>query len=329
MESYIPISFLNDFIFCPRSIYYHQMYNDTEQLTYQSKVQIEGKQAHTTCYRLFCVYIVGNITITSGLLQRAKKFSFTIVFMNQSFRVYGTWNSKSEGNFLLRKKQYDYNSLSIASYLVKNKIKNQTALLKKIRQKNKTIKYTIQRLESFQMSLDQSHLDLYKILGFEGISSREYFKILFQDCFWTARRPRVKHDSINSLQDTGYTMLFHFIEGLLNLYGFDVYKGVYHQTFYQRKSLVCDIVEPFRPIIDNRIKNAYSLGEIKKENFNIVNKQYRLFGKKSKPYIEILLKSILEYKESIFLYVQKYYRCFACEKPIEEYPIFNILEKPC
>ncbi len=48
MENYIPISFLNDFIFCPRSIYFHQLYGKREQLIYQDRPQIEGRQAHET-----------------------------------------------------------------------------------------------------------------------------------------------------------------------------------------------------------------------------------------------------------------------------------------
>ena len=46
METYIPISFLNDFVFCPRSIYFHRLYGNRERLTYQEKPQIEGRQAH-------------------------------------------------------------------------------------------------------------------------------------------------------------------------------------------------------------------------------------------------------------------------------------------
>lgn len=46
METYLPISFLNDFTFCPRSIYFHQLHGNREQLTYQRKAQIQGKQAH-------------------------------------------------------------------------------------------------------------------------------------------------------------------------------------------------------------------------------------------------------------------------------------------
>lgn len=46
MESYIPISFLNDFIFCPRSIYFHQIYQNFESRLYQESVQIRGKASH-------------------------------------------------------------------------------------------------------------------------------------------------------------------------------------------------------------------------------------------------------------------------------------------
>ena len=109
----------------------------------------------------------------------------------------------------------------------------------------------------------------------------------------------------------------------LNLYGFDTYQGVYHQVFYQRKSLVCDLVEPFRPLVDQRIRNAWKLGQIHKEDFSYINGQYRIFGKKSQPYITLLLKSLLEHKQEIFLYVQSYYRAFMQDKPIEQFPIFT------
>ena len=48
MESYIPISFLNDFVFCPRSIYFHQLYGNLEKRTYQQKPQISGIIVHKT-----------------------------------------------------------------------------------------------------------------------------------------------------------------------------------------------------------------------------------------------------------------------------------------
>jgi CRISPR-associated exonuclease Cas4 len=46
MEPYIPISFLNDFIFCPRSIYFHQVHGSLSQSMYHSKPQVAGLAVH-------------------------------------------------------------------------------------------------------------------------------------------------------------------------------------------------------------------------------------------------------------------------------------------
>lgn len=46
MEEYILITTLNDFIFCPRSVYYKQFYNERDAFTFQGKAQISGKLAH-------------------------------------------------------------------------------------------------------------------------------------------------------------------------------------------------------------------------------------------------------------------------------------------
>ena len=46
MEDYIKISNLNDFIFCPRSIYFHNLYSDFDVSMYHSTYQQEGRNAH-------------------------------------------------------------------------------------------------------------------------------------------------------------------------------------------------------------------------------------------------------------------------------------------
>jgi len=48
MESYITLSFLNDFIFCPRSIYFHQLYSGLNYELYKQKPQIAGEAAHSS-----------------------------------------------------------------------------------------------------------------------------------------------------------------------------------------------------------------------------------------------------------------------------------------
>lgn len=283
----------------------------------------ENTVLQTTCHKIFSLWIVGHTSITSGILERSKKFAFSIYLLSYSHRPYGLWSSAMEGNFLLRRKQYDYNKLDIARHLVFNKITNQTALLKSIRDKPQDTADAIQKMTEYAQQTGTA-ADLQMLLGLEGVASRLYFGRWFAGMEWNGRKPRTKIDIINTTLDIGYTYLFNIIECMLNLYGFDLYQGVYHRSFYQRKSLVCDMVEPFRCIIDKQIKRAYGLKQMQKDDFMEQKGQYFLKIEKNKDYTRWLIQSILEHKENIFNYVQEYYRCFMRGKVIKCYPVFKI-----
>ena len=48
MELYLKITYLNDFIFCPLSIYYHQLYGDLAERLYYNDAQLDGKDRKST-----------------------------------------------------------------------------------------------------------------------------------------------------------------------------------------------------------------------------------------------------------------------------------------
>lgn len=276
-----------------------------------------------TCHRIFSIWIIGHITITSGIIQRSQKFAFSIYLLSYGHRLYGVWNNATEGNFLLRKKQYTYDSLSIAKHIVANKIANQATLIKQKRNKTEKDREVIKSLGDYQDKvLDVT--ELHSILGFEGSASRLYFKQWFDGFDWVGRKPRTKINPVNTVLDIGYTYLFNFIDSLLNLYGFDVYKGVYHQSFYQRKSLVCDLVEPFRCLIDKQVKKSWNLGQFKESDFLHIKHQYFLKRDVNKQYISVLVKAILDDKGAMFDYVQNYYRAFMRDKLSNSYPNFEL-----
>lgn len=285
---------------------------------------LEGKiKLQASCYRLFSVFVVGSLTITDKLLQHARKFGFAIFFLNSSLKIYGSWNSGAEGNYVLRSKQYKYCADDISQFLVKNKISNQIRALKQIRNKSLEINNAISIAKEYLKKLGGKQCDNSELLSIEGNVAKVYFKSIFGEFGFKNRHPRVKSDIINLLLDIGYTMLFNIVESMLSVYGFDLYKGVYHKTFFQRKSLVCDIVEPFRIIIDYRLRKAYKLDQVKLEDFSIVNNAYALFGKNSKKYVSFFMEDLLENKCEIFRFIQGYYRCFMKEEPIEKYKEFK------
>ncbi len=284
----------------------------------------EGKtKLQITCYRLFIVYAIGHFSVTSALIQNAQKFGFFIVFMTSNFRIYDVIGANKDGNTLLKKKQYTYNSLDIAKHITKNKISNQVVLLQSIRNKSDAQKEAIIKLKEYYSQIDNTTA-LNEIMGYEGLASKIYFKNYFNNIEWKGREPRIKRDYINSTLDTGYTLLFSFVDSLLLIFGFDTYCGVMHRQFYMRKSLVCDIVEPFRCIIDKQTKKSINLKQIKDADFVVINGQYKISYQKSAEYAKILFYPLIEHKNDIFLFVRDYYRSFMKDSEISKYPIFDI-----
>lgn len=52
----IPITELNDFIFCPASIYFHHLYEGMDTMSYQSMDQINGTAARVFFRRCLIMY---------------------------------------------------------------------------------------------------------------------------------------------------------------------------------------------------------------------------------------------------------------------------------
>lgn len=284
----------------------------------------EGKIKHqSTCYRLFMVCVVGNISITSGLIQRSKKFGFAICLMSTTFRVYEIIGSRMEGNTMLRKRQYEYTQNDIGRKIEQNKIANQMDTLKNIRKKTEEIKEGIEFLQDMIDKLNEP-FNYLEVMGIEGNAARVYFTRVFNNVKWNGRKPRIKNDYINVTLDIGYTMLFNIVDAILQIYGFDTYYGVFHKCFYMRKSLVCDLMEPMRPIVDYSVRKAINLEQCKKEDFEVYDNRWVLKYKMNSKYIQFLMKDILEYKDEIFVYIQKYYRFFMKMKSVEELPRFKV-----
>ena len=75
----------------------------------------EGKiKLQQTCYSLFAIFVIGNISITSGLIQRSKKFSFSVMLFSAGFKLYAALNFSLEGNTLLRKNNTRQQKVSVS-----------------------------------------------------------------------------------------------------------------------------------------------------------------------------------------------------------------------
>lgn len=275
--------------------------------------------------KVLAIFVIGHITITTPLIDKCKSYNVALIVLKPSLRPVFYWSNSAEANFLVRKRQYSTvdGDLSAAYALVKNKISNQLSLL--INTRRKDLK-TEKAIEQCRASLD-SLLDVdsrQQLLGIEGVSAKLFFDAFFQDFEWQGRLPRTRKDYINACMDIGYSILFNFVECYLRMFGFDLYVGVYHTQWYKRKSLVCDLVEPFRCIIDRAIRSGLNRRQISEKDFEYRSHEYRLKSEKCRDYYHFFFDALIPYKMEIFKYIQAYYRCFMGRKNEVDYPFFEV-----
>lgn len=276
-------------------------------------------------HKIFTIFLIWETTITSVFIRKIQDFWITLVMLKKNFLPYLVIWNETEGNFLLRKKQYektDEEMLYIAKQLILIKTKNQLELLKQLRNKEDKTKVWIAKIQDLIDKVPDSRT-YENLLWYEWNVSKIFFSSYFDSIGWQRRAPRTKIDIQNLLLDIWYTYLFHFIEALLRLYWFDNYYWVYHRTWYQRKSLALDIMEPFRCIIDKTLLKAYNLWQINKKDFLFQNWQYMLPWDKAKKYTSIFLYAIMDNKKEMFDFVKEYYKFFNKWK--EDFPNFDII----
>lgn len=276
-------------------------------------VYCKGDQVvnRASCHRVFAVFVVGDCSITSGLMREGKRCGVSLFLLKNNFELYATIGASADGHYILRERQYARTpdqEFALAKLLIKNKIANQSRLLKERKLEDGLLKEKKSTLNSVLEAKTPEVL-----LGIEGNASRKFFGEYFAVIDWKRRSPRTKQDIPNFLLDIGYTMLFNCMDSLLRLYGFDTFKGFYHKQFFQRKSLSCDMVEPFRCLIDKQLVKSCNLGQIDANDFKFKDGKYSLHYVKSRKYSEIFMEVIMQNREAMYKMVRSLYKATMLE----------------
>ncbi len=90
------------------------------------------------CSKIFCVFVIGDCTISTKLVKELLRYQICVYCLSQSLKPLFVIGGSLEGNYILRQGQYARSvadDLHLAKQLVSNKVSNQLALLKSLRNK--------------------------------------------------------------------------------------------------------------------------------------------------------------------------------------------------
>jgi CRISP-associated protein Cas1 len=290
-----------------------------ENLVYLKNEKIQNR---ISLHKLFAVFISGHTSLTTNLIKDFQAHGISLFLLKSNFEVCAEVVARAEGNYLLRYQQYqatEETELQTARLIVANKIVNQLRLIRASLDKERYL-----LLKKHATAKINNCLSGQDLLAIEAEYSKIFFTQFYSEIGWLRRAPRVKHDIPNFLMDMGYTFLFNMTDALLRLHGFDTYKGVYHKLFFMRKSLACDIMEPFRCIIDKEILKAYRLGQVNSNDFDLTRPNIEIGWKERSKYAKIFSTAITSHKQDLFKYVKDYYRFVM--KP-DTYPFSKFIIK--
>lgn len=241
----------------------------------------------------------GMVSITSYLINELANKKIKLIICDEKHNpscemipYYGSFNtSKKILNQINWTKE---NKEKAWKEIIKYKIHNQALLLKKL------------KIDGYQKLLEyEDQVELNDKTNREGHAAKVYFNLLFGMNF-----SRNKEDNTNSALDYGYSILLSILNREVVSKGYITPLGINHKNEFNQFNLSCDLMEIFRPLVDEIVYENREFvfdKDYKYKLVNIYNKEVKIDNKQQylSNAIPIFVKSIFEFleneKESIIL----------------------------
>jgi len=215
-------------------------------------------------------------------------------FTATKYRIgqYDTFRDKSKCEYL-------------STQIVKSKLDSQIRFLESTEKPE--LNNRISKLQQYRESLDYKNQKQIEAVS-SRIYFREYSKLIDERFEFHSRNSplRVQKDRatdvINALLNYGYSVLAGEISKFVNGIGLDAYYGFYHHNHTSFQSLVYDVIEPFRWLVECAV---WKISDAKSRN-RISKKQYAFTRTGQVVLDSELIRRFLETLERVFQKERKY-----------------------
>lgn len=212
------------------------------------------------------IIVSGHVSIDSSIVDLCREESIPVHFFSGKWEYQGTLQFAPVKNLFVRRAQIQKHfdplcKLEVAKKIIIGKIRNQQSFLDRYRN-NLKIQYSeISTVE-----------DIETLRGIEGNAAKQYYgyfpAIIKHPRFvFVSRSKRPPENEINALMSLMYTFLFNEIHSVALLVGLDPAFGYLHDVYYGRPSLICDLLEEWRPLADRFVLNLINRNEVQPEDF--------------------------------------------------------------
>lgn len=206
------------------------------------------------------------ISLTTALLSELVKNNVKIIFCDERHNpesevmpFYGSYNSLDSINKQIKWEKD--NKKKVWTYIIHQKIKKQKEFLLglgKIQEANLLASY----IEDIELNDSTNR---------EGHAAKVYFNAI-----WGLDFTRRNDDFVNGALNYGYAILLACFNRVLTSKGYLTQLGIWHKNEFNEFNLACDLMEPFRILIDRIVF------QINKDDQNFKSKILEIFELKVK-----------------------------------------------
>ena len=237
----------------------------------------------------------GMISITSYLINELANNKIKLIICDEKHNpscemmpYYGSFNTSKK--ILNQTKWKNQRKDEVWTKLIKYKIHNQAMLLKKLEIKNyeKLLEY-------------EEQVELGDKTNREGHAAKVYFNLLYGNDF-----KRGTEDNTNASLDYGYSILLSIFNKEIVSKGYITQLGINHKNEFNQFNLSCDLMEIFRPLIDEIVYNNREFvfdKEYKYKLINVCNRIIEIEGKQ-----QYLANAIPIFITKVFDYLEENYK---------------------
>ena len=202
----------------------------------------------------------GMVSITSYLINELINNKIKLIFCDEKHNpagevmsYYGAFNTSKK--ILKQTNLKEERKDLIWQQIIKNKIHNQAMVLKELKIENyeKLLEFETQVLPG-----DKTNR--------EGHAAKVYFNLLFGRKFI-----RGENDNINSSLDYGYAIILSTMNKEIVSKGYITQLGINHKSEFNQFNLACDLMEPFRPLVDKIVYENCNLELNKNQKYKLID----------------------------------------------------------
>ena len=264
------------------------------------------------------IVISNQAMISTRAIAQALENNIDIIFLDSYGDPLGrVWFSKMGSTALIRRKQLEAAAEALGLHLViemiQQKMENQIRFLKRLMHarpgKQELFSPAISIIDRTLSDLDLKEAPLEesrnRIMGLEGTAGRSYFqclsKTLPERYQFAGRSRRPARDPFNAVLNYCYGILYSLVEKACILSGLDPYVGFLHTDNYNKKSMVFDLIEPFRIFAEQTAVYLFTGKKMKSEYFD-AGAQAVSLNTKGKP---VVVEAMNKHMDETVLYRRK------------------------